>query len=166
MADKIYISQVAAYEDQEVILQGWLYNKRSSGKLHFLQLRDGTGTIQCVVFNGDVTPEVFEQSDTLVQESSFRVTGTIRADTRSPLGFELGVSDLEVLQVADPYPISPKGHGTAFLMDHRHLWLRSSRQHAILKVRSEIVKACRDFYDDRGFILVDAPILTPASCAI
>ena len=164
MADKIYISQVAAYEGQEVILQGWLYNKRSSGKLHFLQLRDGTGTIQCVVFNGDVTPEVFEQSDTLVQESSFRVTGTIRADARSPLGVELGVSDLEVLQVADTYPISPKEHGTAFLMDHRHLWLRSSRQRAILKVRSEIVKACRDFYDDRGFILVDAPIFTPASC--
>ena len=164
MPEKITISSVGDYEGKEILLEGWLYNKRSSGKLHFLQLRDGSGTIQCVVFQGEVTPEVFQNSGDLVQESSIRITGEVRADDRSTIGYEVGVSDLEVIQLAEPYPITPKEHGTAFLMDHRHLWLRSSRQHAILKVRSEIIKACRDYYDDHGFVLVDAPIFTPASC--
>ena len=164
MAVRISVSDVGAHEGQEVLLEGWLYNKRSSGKLHFLQVRDGTGTIQCVVFQGEVSPEVFQQSGELTQESSVRITGVVREDERSPIGYEIGVSDLEVLQVAEVYPISPKEHGTAFLMDHRHLWLRSSRQHAILRVRSEIIKACRDYFDGEGYVLVDAPIFTPSSC--
>ena len=127
-------------------------------------MRDGTGTIQCVVFQGEVSPEVFQRSDALTQESSLRIRGVVREDKRSSIGYEIGVLDLEVVQIADAYPITPKAHGTAFLMDHRHLWLRSSRQHAILRVRSEIVKACRDYFDERNFVLVDAPVFTPASC--
>jgi len=164
MAVRISIADVRGYDGQEVLLEGWLYNKRSSGKLHFLQVRDGTGVIQCVVFQGDVTPEVFERSAGLTQESSIRVSGVVREDRRSPIGFEIGVTDLQAVQIAEPYPITPKGHGTAFLMDHRHLWLRSSRQHAILRVRSEIIRACRDYFDQRGYVLVDAPIFTPSAC--
>ncbi|MBI2952291.1 asparagine--tRNA ligase, partial [bacterium] len=164
MSDHVYIADIARSEGQEVLLRGWLYNRRSSGKLHFLQVRDGTGVIQCVVFQGDVTPEVFERAGHVTQESSISVTGTVRADRRSPIGFEVGVRGLEVVQMAHDYPITPKEHGTAFLMDNRHLWLRSSRQHAILCVRSEIIQACRDYFNDRGFVLVDAPILTPAAC--
>jgi asparaginyl-tRNA synthetase len=160
----VYVSDIAQHEGQEVTLKGWLYNKRSSGKLHFLQVRDGTGVIQCVVFKGDVTPETFYRADHITQESSLIVTGTVRADARSPIGFELAVKSLEVGQEAQDYPITPKEHGIAFLLDHRHLWLRSSRQHAILRVRSEVVKACRDYFDDRGFTLLDAPIFTPAAC--
>lgn len=160
----VYVSDIAQHEGQEVTLKGWLYNKRSSGKLHFLQVRDGTGVIQCVVFKGDVTPETFYRADHITQESSLIVTGTVRADARSPIGFELSVKSLEVGQEAQDYPITPKEHGIAFLLDHRHLWLRSSRQHAILRVRSEVVKACRDYFDDRGFTLLDAPIFTPAAC--
>jgi asparaginyl-tRNA synthetase len=161
---RVQVDQIAAYEDQEVELRGWLYNSRSSGKLHFLQLRDGSGIIQCVVFKGEVSPELFQQCTELTQESSLIVRGRVRRDERSPLGFELGVTQIELVQRADPYPIAPKEHGVAFLMDNRHLWLRSSRPHAILRVRSEIVKACRDFMDERGFTLVDAPIFTPAAC--
>ncbi|MSS70778.1 MAG: asparagine--tRNA ligase [Candidatus Latescibacteria bacterium] len=164
MADHVYISDIARYEGQEVLLKGWLYNKRSSGKLHFLQVRDGTGVIQGVVFQGDVTPDAFERAGHVLQESSILVTGVVRADKRSPIGFEVGVKDLEIVHLAQDYPITPKEHGTAFLMDHRHLWLRSSRQHAILRVRGEIVQACRDYFNDRGFTLVDAPIFTPAAC--
>ena len=145
-------------------LQGWLYNKRSSGKLHFLQVRDGTGTIQCVVFKGDVDESIFDLCGSLSQESSLTVTGEIRKDERSQLGFELGVTALTVLEAADEYPISPKDHGVSFLMEHRHLWLRSTRQHAALKVRSYVVQACRDFMAESGFTLIDAPILTPAAC--
>ncbi|MGE0821777.1 MAG: asparagine--tRNA ligase [Candidatus Binatia bacterium] len=164
MPEWVYISDIAKHEGHEVTLKGWLYNKRSSGKLHFLQLRDGTGTIQCVVFKGDVSPETFTRTDHLPQESSLIVTGTVRADKRSPIGFELAVKDLTVGQIAQEYPITPKEHGVAFLLDHRHLWLRSSRQHAILRIRSEIVKACRDYFDGNGFTLLDAPIFTPAAC--
>ena len=164
MATRISVSSVAQHDGESVLIEGWLYAKRSSGKLHFLQVRDGTGTIQCVVFKGEVSDAVFDRSAALTQESSVRVTGTVREDKRSALGFEMGVWDVEAVQIAEPYPITPKEHGTAFLMDHRHLWLRSSRQHAILKVRSEIVKACRDYYDENGFVLVDAPVFTPASC--
>ena len=160
----VYIEDIAQHEGQEVTLKGWLYNKRSSGKLHFLQVRDGTGIMQCVVFKNDVPLEQFALADHITQESSLIVRGTVRADNRAPLGFELTVTDLQVLQVADGYPITPKEHGVAFLLDHRHLWLRSARQHAILRVRSAIIRACRDYFDGRGFTLLDAPIFTPAAC--
>ena len=158
------IGRIAEFENQEVELQGWLYNKRSSGKLHFLQVRDGTGIIQCVVFKGDVSAEIFQLCDELPQESSIIVRGEVRRDERSPIGFEIGASAVECLQRAEEYPITPKEHGVAFLMDHRHLWLRSSQPHSILRIRSEIIKACRDFMDERGFTLIDAPIFTPAAC--
>lgn len=164
MLHKIRVEDVGAHVGQEITLKGWLYNKRSSGKLHFLQLRDGSGIIQCVVFKGDVTPEVFELADKITQESSIEVTGTVREDKRSPLGFELGVKDVKVLQMAKDYPISPKEHGTAFLMDNRHLWLRSSRQVAILKIRDEIIFSIREYFKNNGFTLVDSPILTPSAC--
>ncbi len=164
MLNKIRVKDVGGHVGQEITLKGWLYNKRSSGKLHFLQLRDGSGIIQCVVFKGEVTPEVFELADKITQESSIEVTGTVREDKRSPLGFELGVKDIKVLQMAKDYPISPKEHGTAFLMDNRHLWLRSSRQVAILKIRDEIIFSIREYFKNNGFVLVDSPILTPAAC--
>ena len=164
MPEWVYVKDIAQYEGQEVELRGWLYNKRSSGKLHFLQVRDGTGTIQCVVFRGDVSTETFALGQDLTQESSVIVQGTVRADTRSPIGFELGVSGLHLTQQAHAYPITPKEHGVAFLLDHRHLWLRSSRQQALLRIRSEVIKVCRDYFDVRGFTLLDAPIFTPAAC--
>lgn len=159
-----YIEDVGKHEGQEVTLRGWVYNKRSSGKLHFLLLRDGTGILQCVVFKKDVPPEQFELAEHLTQETSLLVTGVVRADTRAPLGYELGVTQLEVLHQAADYPITPKDHGVAFLLDHRHLWVRSARQHALLRVRSEVAHACRQYFEDRGFVLFDAPILTPAAC--
>lgn len=164
MEERVYVSNIAKYEGQTVMLRGWLYNKRSSGKLHFLQVRDGTGTIQCVVFKGDVSPEVFELADRITQESSIIVTGTVKADRRAPIGYELGVTDVQLVHLADDYPITPKEHGVAFLMDHRHLWLRSSKQHAILRIRSEVIKACRDYMEENDFLLVDTPIFTPAAC--
>jgi asparaginyl-tRNA synthetase len=159
-----YIEDIHRHEGEEVTLKGWLYNKRSSGKLHFLQVRDGTGTLQCVVFKGDVTPEEFALADHLSQESSLTVTGLVRADARAPLGFELAVKHIELVHTAAEYPITPKEHGVAFLLDHRHLWVRSARQHALLRIRSEIVHACRQYFDERGFVLFDSPILTPAAC--
>jgi len=170
MAEKlVYIEDIARqldeWEGKTVTLRGWLYGKRSSGKLHFLQLRDGTGILQCVMFFKDVPEEVFRSADHLAQETSLAVTGQVRRDKRSPIGFELGISGLEVLALPTAeYPISPKEHGTAFLMDHRHLWLRSRRQVAILRIRHEIVMAIRDYFDRNGFILVDAPIFTPNAC--
>jgi len=161
MADVVKVRDVGKYVDQDVILKGWLYNKRSSGKLRFLLLRDGTETIQCVVFKGSVTEKVFDDATALTQESSFEVTGTVSKDERSPLGFEIQVKELTIHQVADEYPIALKEHGTDFLMDNRHLWIRSSRQHAILRVRHEIIRAARTFFDERGFTLVDTPIFTP-----
>ncbi len=160
----VYIEDLSKHVDQEVTLRGWLYNKTDKGKLRFLLVRDGSGIAQAVVFQKNVAPEVFAAVDTLTQESSFEVTGKVREDDRSPGGFELDANHVQVLQIADGYPITPKEHGTAFLMEHRHLWLRSSRQHAILRLRSEIIRAARDFFDDRGFILVDTPIVTPAAC--
>src|SRR6516225_1823801 len=163
----VEIRSIAEHAGEEVLIQGWLYNLRESGKLLFPLFRDGTGVIQGVVVKSAVTPEVFERVRSLTQESSVRVTGKVRADARAPGGFELDVSDLEVIQRVppeQPYPITPKEHGTEFLMDHRHLWLRSARQRAILGVRHEIIKAVRDYFDDRGFTLVDTPILTPSAC--
>lgn len=161
MPEIIKIQDIANYDDKEVTLQGWLYNKRSSGKLRFLLLRDGTATIQCVVFKSDVSEEVFEDATKLTQESSFVVTGKVAKDPRSPLGFELQVKDLTIIQLGDEYPITKKEHGTDFLMDNRHLWLRSSRQHAIIRIRHEIIRSIREFFDNRGFTLVDTPIFTP-----
>ncbi|MBI3184914.1 MAG: asparagine--tRNA ligase [Myxococcales bacterium] len=158
------ISQISKYEGQEVELRGWLYGKRSSGKLHFLQVRDGSGVIQAVVFKNEVPTEMFARADHILQESSIVVRGTVRADKRSPLGFELGVNHVEVVHEAKDYPITPKEHGVAYLMEKRHLWLRSARQNVILRVRHTVEKAIRDFFDEDGFTLVDAPIFTPAAC--
>lgn len=160
----VRVADVAGFEGELVELRGWIYNARSSGKLHFLQLRDGSGIIQCVVFQGDVTPEVFAAAGELAQESSVIVRGQVRADARSPLGFELGLQSFEVVHAAVDYPITPKDHGVAFLMEHRHLWLRSTRPHAVLRVRGTIIDACRQFMQQEGFLLIDAPILTPAAC--
>jgi asparaginyl-tRNA synthetase len=158
------VEGVRKFEGQAVTLRGWLAARRSSGKLHFLQVRDGTGTIQCVVVKSEVPEAVFTLADHVPQESSLEVDGVVRADPRSPIGFELGVTDLRVVQRSAEYPITPKEHGTAFLLDHRHLWLRSSRQHAILRIRAAVMRACREYLDERGFVAFDAPILTPAAC--
>jgi asparaginyl-tRNA synthetase len=161
------ISEIGAHDGQSVTIRGWLYNLRESGKLLFPQFRDGSGVIQGVVPKNAVAPEVFEAIKTLTQESSVIVEGKVRADKRAPGGYELDVSTVQVVQrvsESEPYPITPKEHGTEFLMEHRHLWVRSLRQAAILRVRAEIIKATRDFFDDRGFTLTDPPILTPAAC--
>ena len=162
--DKISINTLGKYVSEEVTIKGWLYNKRSSGKIKFIVLRDGSGYLQCVYFKGNVTPEVFELADKLGLESSIAVTGKVKAEQRAPGGFELDATGLELIQESVDYPITPKEHGTEFLMDHRHLWLRSSKQVAILKIRHRIVKAIRDFFDNKGFTLMDTPILTPAAC--
>jgi asparaginyl-tRNA synthetase len=167
MVPSVYVADIAKglhAPGTTVTLHGWLYNKRSSGKLHFLQLRDGTGVIQCVVSKKEVPEAAFNAAAAAHQESSISVTGTVAADTRSPLGFELQVKDLLVMQGEAGYPIQPKEHGVAFLQEQRHLWLRSSRQRAVLGVRHTIIKAIRDYFDERGFTLVDSPILTPAAC--
>lgn len=162
--NQTYIDQLSKSVGEEVTLKGWLYNLRSSGKLMFPQLRDGTGIVQCVVLQKTIAPEVWDSLKGLGQESSLIVRGTVRADERAPGGYEIDVVDVEVVSATHDYPISPKEHGTEFLMDHRHLWLRSRRQHAIIKVRHTIVKAVRDFLDNDGFTLCDAPIFTPAAC--
>jgi asparaginyl-tRNA synthetase len=159
-----YINQLSGHVGEEVTLKGWLYNLRSSGKLLFPQLRDGTGIVQCVVLKKAVAPEVWDALKGLGQESALVVRGTVRADERAPGGFELDVSGAEVVSEAHDYPITPKEHGTEFLMDNRHLWLRSRRQHAILKVRHTVIKAVNDYLDGEGFTLCDAPIFTPAAC--
>ncbi|TDJ01846.1 MAG: asparagine--tRNA ligase [Caldithrix sp.] len=164
MKDRVYISDISKHADQEVKIQGWLYNKRSSGKLWFLQVRDGSGIIQAVVFKGDVSEEIFQRCEKLTQESSIVVTGKVSEDKRAPSGFELQMKDIQIMHLAEEYPISPKEHGSTFLMDHRHLWLRSSKQNAILKIRHEVVRACREFFDSQGFVLIDAPIFTPNAC--
>lgn len=159
------IEKIGAFENKDVILKGWLYNKRSSGKIQFLQLRDGTGFIQCVVEKNIVGDELFNLCDSLPYESSIIVYGTVRKDSRAPLGYEILLKNLEVVQKAQPdYPISLKEHGIDFLMDYRHLWLRTPRQNAIMRIRHEIIKACHDFFNERGFIKLDAPIITPSIC--
>jgi len=161
------IVEIGKHEGQAVTIRGWLYNLRESGKLLFPQFRDGSGVIQGVVPKNAVPPEVFDAVKTLTQESSVIVEGKVRADKRAPGGYELDVSSVHVVQRvpdSEPYPITPKEHGVEFLMEHRHLWVRSLRQAAILRVRAEIIKAARDFFDERGFTLTDPPILTPAAC--
>lgn len=168
-----YIENIADYEEKEVTLKGWLYNKRSSKKLHFLQFRDGTGIIQVIVSLEDTGEEMFAVAESLTQESSFTVKGIVKKDSRSKIGFEIHAASIEPVQIIeydadDPqkqgYPITPKEHGTAFLMENRHLWLRSRHQWAILRIRHSVIRAIRDFFDNQGFILIDTPILTPAAC--
>lgn len=158
--NKSTISEVHKYAGEEVKIGAWLANKRSSGKIAFLQLRDGTGFIQGVVVKSEVGEEVFQLAKSITQESSLYVTGTVTKDERSPLGYELQVNGIEVIHQATDYPITPKEHGTEFLMDHRHLWLRSKRQHAVMKIRNEIIRATYEFFNEQGFSKVDPPILT------
>lgn len=164
MRPEIYISDLANYVGQEVTLKGWLYNKRSSGKVKFLILRDGTGYLQCVVFKGNLSEEKFNLAETFGQESSFEVKGKIKEEPRAVGGFEMDVTDINLISNSTDYPITPKEHGIEFLIDNRHLWLRSKRQVAIMKIRHRIVKAIRDFFDQKGFVLFDPPIITPNAC--
>jgi len=159
----VTVSQLFEFNGRQVTVRGWVYNKRSSGKIHFVLVRDGTGVVQCVMAKNNLPADIFALYDLLTQESSLVVTGQVRQDDRAPGGYEIELSDLQIVQIARDYPITPKDHGIEFLMDHRHLWLRSSRQHAILRVRHQIIKAIRDFFDSNEFTLVDAPILTPSS---
>jgi len=164
---RIYIEDAGKHVGEEVTLKGWVHNKRSSGKIQFLIVRDGSGYIQGVLVKNAVTPEIFAAAETLTHESSVIVTGKIREDSRAPSGYEMDLTGVEPVQVVskeDPFPITPKEHGIEFLMDERHLWIRSTRQRAILKIRHEIIKGVRDFFDDNGFTLADTPILTPAAC--
>jgi len=159
-----YIENISDYSGKEVKIRGWLYNKRTSGKLWFILVRDGTGIIQAVASKADVDEDSFNVCDILTQESSLTISGIVNPDKRAPGGYEIQAKKIEIIQIAKDYPITPKEHGTTFLMDHRHLWLRSTRQYAILRIRQEIIKACRNFLDERGFILLDTPIFTPAAC--
>lgn len=159
-----YISDLKNHVGEEVTLKGWLYNSRSSGKVQFLIMRDGTGLCQCIVFIKNVTPEQFEASKSLTQESSFIVKGIVKKEERAVGGHELDVNSLEIVHIANEYPITPKEHGVEFLSDLRHLWVRSSKQWAVLRIRHEIIKSVRNFFDDRGFTLFDAPIFTPNAC--
>jgi len=158
------IERLSEAVGQEVTLRGWVYNTRGKGKLQFIILRDGSGICQCVVFKNNVSEEAFESAKAATQESSMIITGKVVATDKAPGGFELDVTDLQLLSISKDYPITPKEHGDAFLMEHRHLWLRSSQQHAIMRVRSAVVKAIRDFFDGNGFKLMDSPILTPNAC--
>jgi len=160
----VKIDTAGEYEGQSVTICGWLTHKRSSGRIRFLVLRDGTGTMQATCVQGETDEQALDLYPELTQESSLAVTGTVRRDKRAPGGYEVLVSSIDVLQIAETYPIAPKEHGVGFLMDHRHLWLRSSRQRAILRVRHAVINAARKFFDDEGFTLLDAPILTPSSC--
>jgi asparaginyl-tRNA synthetase len=160
----VYIEDIARFEGQAVTLRGWLYNRRSSGKIHFLTVRDGSGFIQCVMTKQAVGDEAFKRADHLAQESAVIVHGTVRADSRAPGGYEVDVTELEVVSEAHNYPITPKEHGVDFLMDRRHLWIRAPRQHAILRIRAEVIDAVRDYFNSRHFVLADTPIFTPAAC--
>ncbi len=166
MANVVQIADLATYEGQDVTIRGWLYNRTDKGKLQFLLVRDGSGIAQCVAFQKELPPEMFEAARTLPQESSLILTGPVRADKRAPGypgGYEVGIKDLKVVQSADEYPISPKEHGTEFLMDHRHLWVRSTRQWAILRVRATIISTIRNWLDEHSYLLVDTPIISPAA---
>ncbi|HMN68448.1 MAG TPA: asparagine--tRNA ligase [Bdellovibrionales bacterium] len=161
---RVYISDLKDHVGKTVTLNGWVYNHRSSGKIKFLLLRDGTGIAQCVYFRGECDEAAFNDFEKLTQEACVKVTGVVKTEPRSPGGFEIGARELHIYAVAPEYPITPKEHGPDFLMNNRHLWLRSKRQHAVIRVRSEIVRAVRDFFDGRGFTLTDAPIFTPNAC--
>ena len=160
----VYIEDIGKHEGEEVTIKGWLHNRRSSGKIHFLIVRDGTGFIQAVMSKAAVGDELFKAADHLSQETSVIVTGTARADKRAPSGYEIDVKSFEVVGASHDYPITPKEHGVDYLLDRRHLWIRTERQQAILRVRHEIIDAVRDFFNARGFILADTPIFTPAAC--
>ncbi|QTM99626.1 asparagine--tRNA ligase [Sediminibacillus dalangtanensis] len=160
---KTTISQVAKHVGEEVTIGAWLANKRSSGKIAFLQLRDGTGFIQGVVVKAEVEEDVFQAAKNITQETSLYVTGTVAEDTRSPFGYELQVKGLEVIHESTDFPITPKEHGTEFLMDHRHLWLRSKKQHAVMKIRNEIIRSTYQFFNDHDYVKIDPPILTGSS---
>jgi asparaginyl-tRNA synthetase len=160
----VYIEDIGTHEGEEVTIKGWLHNRRSSGKIHFLTVRDGSGFIQAVMSKAAVGDDLFKAADHLSQETSIIVTGTARADTRAPSGYEIDVKGVEVVGASHDYPITPKEHGVDFLLDRRHLWIRSERQQAILRIRHEIINAVRDFFNNRGFILADTPIFTPAAC--
>jgi len=162
--DSFYIKDASKYVGKEVTVKGWLYNKRSSGKVNFLLIRDGTGIIQSVAVRSEIPDEEFKLFDKITQESSIIVSGVIGEDSRAPGGYELSLKHIEIVQISEPYPISPKEHGVSFLMNKRHLWLRSKKQHAILRIRAEVINAVRDFFNNEGFILVDTPILTPCAC--
>src|SRR5262245_15781428 len=159
-----YIEDIAKHDGQVVTLRGWLHNRRSSGKIHFLTVRDGSGFIQCVMSKKAVGDETFVKADHLAQESAVTVEGTVRADARAPGGYELDVMTFEVVSDATDYPITPKEHGVDYLMDRRHLWIRAPRQQAILRIRHEVINAVRDYFNSRGFILADTPIFTPSAC--
>ncbi|MEO0070701.1 MAG: asparagine--tRNA ligase [candidate division WOR-3 bacterium] len=159
----ITVEDIGRWNGSTVSISGWVFNKRSSGKVRFVLVRDGTGIIQCVFLNGEVPKEAFELADSIPQESSVEITGMVREDKRAPGGYELLARDLKVIGLAEPYPITPKEHGIEFLMEHRHLWLRSRRQHAILRIRAEVVRLLREYLDSQGFLCCDTPILTPAS---
>ena len=160
----VYIEDVGKYDGREVTIKGWLHNRRSSGKIHFLIVRDGTGFIQAVMSKAAVGDEAFKNADHLSQETSLIVTGTLRADKRAPSGYEIDVKEYEIVGESKDYPITPKEHGVDYLLDRRHLWIRTERQQAILRVRHEVINAVRDFFNSRGFILADTPIFTPAAC--
>jgi asparaginyl-tRNA synthetase len=162
----IRIQDIAQYDGQEVIVRGWVKARTGKGKLQFIRLRDGSGQVQCVAFKKEMDEDNFAEVKTLTQESAIQITGTVRADERAPGipgGYEIGVSHVKIFHIAEEYPITPKEHGTEFLMDRRHLWLRSDRQWAILRIRATIVSAMRRWLDDNGFLLVDTPIITPAA---
>ena len=161
---RTYIEDIAKHEGERVTLDGWLVNRRSSGKIHFLQVRDGSGFIQAVMSKAAVGDELFQRADHLSQESAITVTGNVRADARAPGGYEIDVTGFEIVSEAHDFPITPKEHGVDFLMDRRHLWIRSARQHAILRVRHEVIDAVRDYFNSRGFVLADTPIFTPSAC--
>ncbi len=160
----LYIEDIGGHAGETVEIRGWVHNKRSSGKVRFLIVRDGTGFIQATLFSAEKDHPLFRQFDALTQESSVIIRGQVKEEMRAPGGHEIIIQELETIQVARDYPITPKEHSTPFLMEHRHLWLRSSKQHAILRVRAELIKAIRDFFDGRGFRLMDTPILTPSAC--
>ncbi|MCR4428947.1 MAG: asparagine--tRNA ligase [Caldiserica bacterium] len=159
----VYVENLKDFSGKRVQIRGWVYNSRSSGSILFILVRDGTGIVQTVSTKNSLDPEKFELAKRLTQESSIVIWGLVRDDPRAPGGYEIELEDLELVHMAQDYPITPKEHGVAFLMEHRHLWLRSSRQNAILRIRATVIKACRDFLDEQGFLLVDAPILTPAA---
>jgi len=166
VVDRIRIRDIADYVGQEVLLQGWVYATTGKGRLQFIRLRDGSGQVQCVAFKKEMSAEAFATAKSLTQESSIFITGEVRADERAPgypAGYEVGIKDIEVVHEANEYPITPKDHGIEFLMDRRHLWLRSNQQWATLRIRATVIRALRDWLDDEGFLLVDTPIITPAA---